>query len=214
MEFEPSFVGFTWLHFMLSLMHGGFVEAIMPKPPPTDLIALQSLADHAAKMHRDKLPVPETFLNKRARNLGGPEVDIMSYFELGANPSSSKLLTAREPFSSGGLTGFKSADIHLSGLSKFTAKDYGGHLSRRGPDSCLLMALGIALEPWGWTPDTYYANAVQELTKANIPFDKAGDYRLYAAQVTGGTKIGLHAVVHNYGPTETCGLARYAANTR
>ena len=66
---------------------GGFIEATMPKAPPTDLsiAALQSLADHAAKMHRDKLPVPDTFLNKRARNLGGPEVDIMSYFELGAS---------------------------------------------------------------------------------------------------------------------------------
>ena len=193
LEFEASFEGFTWLHFMLALMHGGFIEAIMPKAPPTDPIALQSLADHAAKMHRDKLPVPDTFLNKRARNLGGPEVDIMSYFELGAarvvntpvNLSSNKLLT-----------GSKSADIHLPGMPNFTVKDFGGHIELRGPDSCLLLALGSGLGPWGWTPETYYASAVRELTKSDIPLDKIADYRLYAAQVTGRTKIGLHAVVH------------------
>ena len=81
-------------------------------------------------------------------------------------------------------------------MPKFTAKDYGGHLDLRGPDSCLLMALGNGLGPWGWNPDTYYISAVKELTKANIPLDKVGDYHLYAAQVTGAKKIGLHAVVH------------------
>ena len=184
LEFEASFVGFTWLHFMLSLMHGGFIEAIMPKAPPTDPIALQSLADHAAKMHRDKLPVPDTFLNKRALNLGGPEVDIMSYFKLGRVDNTQVN------------SGCKTDDIHLPGMPTFTAKDYGGHLDQRGQDSCLLVALGNALMPWGWTPDTYYTNAVQELTKTDIPLEKMADYHLYAAQVTGEKKIGLHAVVH------------------
>ena len=212
LEFEESFAGFTWLHFMLSLLHGGFVDTIMPKEPPTDLIALQLLVDSAVKMHRDKKPVPDTFLNKRARNLGeeGPDVDIMSYFELGAardstskplSSSSNKLMVMCKPFSVAGFTGSKAADVHLQGLPEFTAKDYGGYLPSRGSDSCLLMALGIVLQPWGWTPEAYYNNAVQELTKPHVPNDKVADYQLYGAQVTSGKKIGLHAVVHMGLPT-------------
>jgi hypothetical protein len=197
---------------MLSLLHGGFVDTIMPKAPPNDLIELQSLADSAVKMHRDKRPVPDSFHNKRARNLGEerPAVDIMSFFELGAareltskplTTSSSKLMVMCKPFSVAGLTGFKAAEVHLQGLPVFTAKDYGGYLPTRGPDSCLLMTLGILLLPWGWTPEAYYNNAVQELTKPHISNNKVADYQLYAEQVTTGKKIGLHAVVHMGLPT-------------
>lgn len=82
-----------------------------------------------------------------------------------------------------GVTGVKTTDLHLQGLPKFTAKDYGGYLHERGTDSCLLMTMGLVLDPWGWTPDLYYTNAVQELTKSDIPSDKVADYQLYAAQV-------------------------------
>ena len=106
-----------------------------------------------------------------------------------------------KPFSVAGLTGFKAAEVHLQGLPVFTAKDYGGYLPTRGPDSCLLMTLGILLLPWGWTPEAYYINAVQELTKPHISNNKVADYQLYAEQVATGKKIGLHAVVHMGLPT-------------
>ena len=75
-------------------------------------------------MHKDKEPVPDTFLNKRARNLGAeaPDVDIMSYFEFGAarrvasiplDNSLDKLMVTCKPFSLAGLTGFKAADLHM-----------------------------------------------------------------------------------------------------
>ena len=65
------------------------------------------------------------------------DVDIMSYFELGAarrvasillDNSLDKLMVTSEPFSLAGHNGFKAVDLHLRGLPKFTAKDYGGYL--------------------------------------------------------------------------------------
>jgi len=93
-------------------------------------------------------------------------------------------------------TGNRLAEISIAGWLAFTATEYGVYLPGRGTDSCLFLALGLGLRPWGWTPGTYFAQALAELTKTHVDSSKVADYRKYAAQVGGGLKIELHAVVH------------------
>ena len=204
LDFEDTFVGFSWLHFVLSLLHGGFIERFMLHPPPSDPIALQVLADNAVKMHRNGDKVPATFLHKPNLRVGtgAPVIDIRSYFEpeLGEDLGNTAEVSALQPglpFSEGNYRGTKSGFIFIDGLAGLHLRDFGGFMpGRQGNDACLLITLGILLIPWGWNPQLYYDAARKELGKTDVAPDKVYDYQRYGQQLAEPGKINLHAVVH------------------
>ena len=150
MKYENGFRGFTWPHFMISLLYRGFrPPLIMVKAAPEDPSALQLLCNDAERKHRNGEAVPNSLLVQEQLVGAAPPIDLMSYFSVGAEidrmtaevgASTPSVLSIGARFSlfhrGATYTGVKSGEVRISGWPAFTIKDYGSVLEKRR-NSCI-----------------------------------------------------------------------------
>ena len=209
MKYENGFRGFTWAHFMISLLYRGFRPPIMVKAAPEDPSALQLLCNDAERRHRNGEAVPNSFLIQDQLVGAAPFADLMSYFSVGAEidtsadcvgaPKVVSVLSSGARFSlfhrGATYTGVKSGEVRISGWPVFTIKDYGSVLQQR-KNSCIFLAIGIAGIPFELDPLSYMKSVIIELSKPDIEETKLSDYSLLRHQVESESKILLTGLVH------------------
>ena len=86
--------------------------------------------------------------------------------------------------------------VSVRDFPELEVKDQAGRLSSRpGRQSCFFVAIGTALEPFGYTALSYWAQTQTELARTDT--DMAVDYERYRIQVAGDYRVPLQLLVYS-----------------